>query len=353
MASGYGSTIFSELYRKSSKELYSERFYEAMDMDSQDLQKYDSKCNDIRVTKSKDQMIPICKKYLRFLATSKEWSGIFSGFDVSLLLNYWLYEKLNDIYGPDYNELIRFGFSALQLIWAYFDDSRIREQYYNNCKPLFEIVNHQEWKNRKKLFEYYVNYDTLFRMAQGFSAKCKEYVEYFKEMISVYKDFEGKCSPEKHNCPNFFYEFKNKNPVDKLEILSCYTQIDQKRTAAAKDRLSMRGDSLHSTVPKVGVPSHGVDGALPHSAGSSRDTQSTSQSSDIGTEVSHSVLGAAPVLLTATMLYRHTPLGPWIRRLRGGRTNSINTIDTFSHYTPETGEMFSDDPANYISYQPM
>ncbi|SCA82163.1 VIR protein [Plasmodium vivax] len=86
---------------------------------------------------------------------------------------------------------------------------------------------------------------------------------------------------------------------------------------------------------------------------SESDIQLESGNSDIRKKVTHTVLGAAPVLLTVTMLYRYTPLGPWIRRFRGGRTNNMNAMDTISPYTPETGNMFSDNEANYISYQPM
>ncbi|KNA00898.1 hypothetical protein PVNG_05825 [Plasmodium vivax North Korean] len=282
-------------------------------------------------------MILICEKYLRFLDKSASWSGVSSFYDVSLLLNYWIYHKLTNIYGDKNTNDINIGFGVLQGKWSTFDSSRLEQSYYEKCKPDHTKVIHEDWKDRKELYDYYVNYDTLFTMVQGYPLKCEEYVEYFKEIVSVYKNFEGKCSPEKHNCPNFFYELKNKNPVDKLKNLSP----------------SMRGDSLHSTVPNVGVPPHGVDGALPYSAGSSRDTQSTPQSSDIQTKVTNSVLGAAPVLFTGTMLYRYTPLGPWIRTLGGGRTNRMNAMETFSPYTPETGDMFSDESANHISYQPM
>ncbi|KMZ77313.1 hypothetical protein PVIIG_06121, partial [Plasmodium vivax India VII] len=75
--------------------------------------------------------------------------------------------------------------------------------------------------------------------------------------------------------------------------------------------------------------------------------------SEIRRKVTHSVNVAALFLLTPTMLYRYTPLGPWIRRFGGGGTNSMNAMDALSSYTQETGNMLSDDSANYISYQPI
>ncbi|KMZ94041.1 hypothetical protein PVMG_02267 [Plasmodium vivax Mauritania I] len=324
-----------------------------MDISSLDLNDYNEKCNKIYVREHKAQMILICEKYLRFLDKSKEWSRFFSVYDVSLLLNYWLYDKVTHIYGTTRNDLIDFAFAALQMIWDRFDSNRREESYYINCKPDHSKVKHEDWKNRKKLYDYYVDFDTLFGTSSMYDNKCKEYYENFKEMISIYKYFDGKCSHGENNCPEFFYKFKNKNPLSKLEKLSCYTEMDQQKTAAAEVRPSRSGDSLHSLVPKPGLSSHEVDGGLQDSAGSTQDRQLSLETSGIGKKVTHSVLGAAPVLLTATALYRYTPLGPWIRKLRAGSTNNMNAMDGFSPYTQENGDMFSNDTANYISYQPI
>ncbi|SBT00008.1 PIR Superfamily Protein [Plasmodium ovale curtisi] len=87
--------------------------------------------------------------------------------------------------------------------------------------------------------------------------------------------------------------------------------------------------------------------------GGTPDTESKQESSEIGKKLGHSVLGIAPVMLTATALYRYTPIGSWIRKLGGTNHNTISDIDEFSSYTQESGDMFPDNSANYISYQPM
>ncbi|SBT02682.1 PIR Superfamily Protein [Plasmodium ovale curtisi] len=106
-------------------------------------------------------MIKICKKYLRYLEYCKLLHDEKSRYDVSLLLNYWLYGMLTHIYGANSTEKIRTGFSALQLKWTYFDYRKINEPYHLKCKPNFEIVNHNDWDKRKKLYDYYVDYDIL------------------------------------------------------------------------------------------------------------------------------------------------------------------------------------------------
>ncbi|SBS95896.1 PIR Superfamily Protein [Plasmodium ovale curtisi] len=75
--------------------------------------------------------------------------------------------------------------------------------------------------------------------------------------------------------------------------------------------------------------------------------ESTYDTPQIGTKVCHSVPCVSPVLLTATALYRYTPIGSWIRKL--GVTNPSNISNV------NGGEMdgFFGDSENYISYQPM
>ncbi|GAB69673.1 CYIR protein [Plasmodium cynomolgi strain B] len=173
MLSSYRSTDSSGLYRKSSKELYSERFYEDMDMESEDLHYYNEKCNNITVKKHKDQMIPICTKYLRFLDKSKSWGYVNSRYDISLLLNYWIYEKLTEIYGDNSSDDIMLGFVDLQMKWGYFDYNRkTYDPYYKNCQPDLDKVNHVDWKHRKKLYDYYVDHDYVINMAASFDNEC-------------------------------------------------------------------------------------------------------------------------------------------------------------------------------------
>ncbi|CAI7718363.1 Plasmodium vivax Vir protein, putative [Plasmodium vivax] len=339
MSSSSGSPDFLSLYGDNTKELYTERFYDAMDKEPTDLEIYDHKCKDIIVNKKtgKEEMILICKKYLRFLDKSKSWRDVVFGYDISLLLNYWLYEKIIGIYGSDNDELIKQGFSALQQIWDIFDSSRSEESYYKKCKPNLKIVNHTDWDKRKELYDYCVDCDTLYPMAIAFDKGCK-YYKIIEQKTSLYEHFERECSTE-NNCPDFYDQCKIYKPDILLPYLQCYDEMQRQKVATkplAQSPETVRDDS-----------------GLQRDSASTQDTHPTSQSSDIKTKVTQSVLSAAPVLLTGTMLYRYTPLGPWIRRFRGGSTNNMNAMETISSYTPEAGDIFSDESANYISYQPM
>ncbi|KMZ94919.1 hypothetical protein PVMG_05530 [Plasmodium vivax Mauritania I] len=323
-----------------------------MDSNTQDLNNYNEKCSKIIVRKEKETMIPICKKYLRFLDTSEIWRRQFTRFDFSLLLSYWLFEKLIKIYHHRNSIQIALGFSDLQAVWAdFFNYSRLEETHIKNCKPEHKLVDHEDWENRKKLYDYYVDYDYLFSMAQSYHDKC-DYYKKIKEMSPIYKSYEGKCPTEGHDCPKFFHKFHKEYHNHILENLPCRERIEQEIAvaAAAQAKASSphhpEGSELEPGAPKDDHGQRGGEISTP-------DTEITHETTDIKTKVANSVLGAAPVLLTATMLYRYTPLGPWIRRFGGPNTNSMSAMGGVSSYTPETGDMFSDESANYISYQPM
>ncbi|KNA02257.1 hypothetical protein PVNG_04488 [Plasmodium vivax North Korean] len=287
------------LYGKSTKDLPSEKFYDAMDMDSPDLQKYDRTCNDIKVKNHREQMIPICKKYLRFLDTSKEWIELFSAYDVSLLINYWIYEKLIRIYGDKESNDFIMGFSDLQMMWGYFDYGRKRETYYKKCWPDPSKFIHDDWEKRKELYNYYVDSNYLFMMANVNDDKCK-YYKIIEGKKSLYEHFESECLPPKKNCPNFYDQCKPHNPKYVLPNLHCYAEMQK----AASETLLQSPDTGNDLAQKQQLEPGDDNPQFERAAASTQDAQSISQSYDIRTKVANSVLGTAPVLFTATMLYR-------------------------------------------------
>ncbi|KMZ83345.1 hypothetical protein PVBG_05741 [Plasmodium vivax Brazil I] len=325
-----------------------------MDMGTEDLHNYDPLCNNILVNKKYiEQMIPICKKYLRFIDTSKTWKSPFNGFDISILLNFWLYDKLKHIYRDAINNEIDVGFSALQLICDKLANSRSEGSYYKKYSPDWDMVNHTDWEYRKKLYDYSVDYQELSFRAKHHDDKCKYYKQ-IQEKQEIFNHFDEFCKSNEDKCPKFYRECSMYNPKYVLPTSECQKEMEQSNDLSTESNSSEKGDiSGLPAAPITKHPARGDDPDLSQTTSPSQKAESRPQISGIVTKVSDSVLGAAPVLLTATVLYRYTPLGPWIRRLGGGRTNSMNTMDTFSPYIQETGYRFSEDPVNYISYQPI
>ncbi|SBT84852.1 PIR protein [Plasmodium ovale] len=334
-------------------DLFSDQFYEALNSDSSDLSKYDHECNEITVHHPRDEMIKICKKYLRYLEYCKLLNDEISLDKVSILFNYWLYGMLTHIYGVNSTNKISAGVSALQFKWTYFDYSRINNQYYKKCKLELSTVNHQDWDKRKKLYDYYVDSDILIGLAKSIDDDC-EYYKKIEEKKSLYEYFEKECSPPKNNCPEFYGKCKEYKPENVLSKLLCHEKISQEQADA---KAAERPDTMEHTLgseqdTEVGPLGPGVPGFA-----SGSEIEVKSESSQIGTKVGQSVLGITPVLLTASALYRYTPIGSWIRNLGKNSTNSISDMDGemegFLGHTQESGDILLGETSNYISYQPM
>ncbi|KNA01616.1 hypothetical protein PVNG_06005 [Plasmodium vivax North Korean] len=137
-------------------------------------------------------------------------------------------------------------------------------------------------------------------MAQTYHDNC-EYYKKIKEMSSVYKDYEGKCSTKRDDCPEFFHKFHKENHEHILENLPCYKKMEQGRVAEAK--AEDRSSDHHSGSERRPGASDGDYRSQGSEHGASH-TETTTENSGIGNKVTHTVLGAAPVLLTATALYR-------------------------------------------------
>ncbi|CAG9482916.1 unnamed protein product [Plasmodium vivax] len=324
--------------------LFSENFYNNMNKEHDDLSDYSKYC-DITWGKNEHKLKEICKKYIRYLETSNELNFVNSAYDVCILLNYWTYVKLTEIFGLE-NSLddIELAFGNLQYVWNQLYHYTGKRFNHNNCKPNFETNNHIDWVNRKKLYDYYVDYYTLFTMARILDDNCK-YYKRIKEMQTVFDYFDSHCATYPDKCPPIYSVCQSYNPKNVLSTLPCHTQMEQAKSAAP-----VPGEDYNSDASEGSKPTYSDLGGGP---AAEIDTQLESGNSDVSKKVTHSILGAAPVLFTATMLYRYTPLGPWIRRFRGGRTNNINAMDGVQSYMQETGDIFSNNDANYISYQPM
>ncbi|SBS93683.1 PIR Superfamily Protein [Plasmodium ovale curtisi] len=344
MSSQTDSTSFIKLLGYSLKELYSERFYQQREFDELYLNEYSKYCNDIASPKKKNNMKRICKKVLKYLDKSKEYKKNESEYDECILLNYWVYDTLDKYFNHNIEDM-KVAFGTLQYIWTPLTESSNSPSFYKKCKPLFEqILHYDDWKKRKELYDYCVNYGLIGPMCRFIDDKCMEYYKYIEEKAELFTHFEDVCTSDSSNCPEIYSKCKEYNPKKVLDTLICHEKIKTQREDAA---LAIEKNSASYQI------SGKEQGPGPHTS----VTNLEQENSGIGTKVGHSVIGVAPVLLTATALYRYTPIGSWIRNLGGHNQNSINNIDGemegFLGNTQESGNMFFDGEENYISYQPM
>ncbi|SBT57653.1 PIR Superfamily Protein [Plasmodium ovale wallikeri] len=307
MTGGYPRTEDEKLTGYTSEELHSERFYRNRKVQNVNLQKYDR-----HYTESENE------------------------YDECILLNYWLYNELSNIFAhePSY---INNAYASIETIWANLVKDRHETSYYNKCKPLFnKILNNSEWKKGKELYDYCINYKYIELMCPYYGKECTEYCEYVKNKRYLYDHFEEACATEESYCPHFYDKCKVYNPKTVLKTLKCPDEIKTPRVAS----------------PEAGAMHHSAEQG-PRSLAVSHGTQSTHESGEIGEKVGHTFLGIAPISLSATALYRYTPVGDWIRNLGGHNPNSISNMDggemeVFLPSTQESGDMIFSDTANYI-----
>ncbi|SBS91846.1 PIR Superfamily Protein [Plasmodium ovale curtisi] len=329
-----------ELSEYTPKELYSELFYRNREIPYSGLHNHGEPCNKIYAQRQRGHMIYLCKIVLKYLEQSTQWEENKSEFDDCMLLNYWLYDKLSKYFVHD-KDYIKIAYANIENIWSNLVNDSHKISYYKKCKPLFnEILKYDNWKRGKELYDYCINYKYIEKMCPFYSEGCAEYCEYVEKRSYLYDYFEKACDTKESYCPHFYDECKGYNPNKVLKTLKCPDKIKTSRAAA----------------PEVGTMHHSVDQGL-ESPADTFGTELTHQSSEIGKKVGHSVLGIAPFLLSATALYRYTPMGSWIRKLGGSTTNNMSDADggemeEFLGNTQESSNMFFDGRENFISYQP-
>ncbi|SCA48139.1 PIR protein [Plasmodium ovale] len=325
--------------------LPSEKFYNDIKKEYEDLINYSELCDTNSVHNFKNEAKQICKKILRYLDKYPVYKDEKYGFDVCKLMNYWIYDALTGIFGAENTSNIEIAFGSLQMMWSYPNDKLQKTKYYKKCEPNFDIFKHVDWKKIRELYEYYVDYTTLFGLAQSFDDKC-EYYKKIETKKTLYEHFDYACLSNESNCPEIYEKCRYYNPEKVLSGLPCHTEMEEKKAA-------LKASSSHNTPGKEQqTGDHGPSPGFPVvETGSNKEM--TQENSEIGTKIGHSVLGVAPVLLTATALYRYTPVGSWIRKLGGYNQSGISDMNGFASYTQESGNMFSDSIENYISYQPI
>ncbi|SBT56390.1 PIR Superfamily Protein [Plasmodium ovale wallikeri] len=331
------SRILSETYLIN---LTSKNIYNIIENDSQDLSKYNENCEYISVSNHKEEVKTICKKVLSYLEKTTIWNVQGSVYDTCLLLNFWIYDKLTQIFVDKEKTNIAFG--NFQTLLNNHTDYQKNISADKKCKDKFDILNKEDWKKRKELYDYYIDYDTNKSTIHFYREQCKENYKYIEGKKELYEHFGSLCISNSSECPDFYNDCMKYNPESVLHTLPCHVEMEAAKNALATQETSDQG-------VQDGPHPHDID--LPRHGAHSSDVVTTQENSDIGTKVGKSVLGIAPIALTASALYRFTPLGTWIRKLAGSNHNIAG--NGFGDEAQESGNMFFDGGENYISYQPM
>ncbi|KMZ95098.1 hypothetical protein PVMG_05970 [Plasmodium vivax Mauritania I] len=322
--------------------LPSEEFYKKLNHDEDtNLQAYYKVCNSIFSTIKEFVLRRPCALLFKYLVNSyKKSEKEKPAYDDCILLNYWIYGKIYEQH-KDISERAR-SYGELQIIWNILIQDKSKKPYNNICEPDILIATQEDWKKRKELYDYFVDYDTIDRMIGYYSTLCKEFYMYLKDMDVLYKEYREHCSKEdQNNCPDFFRECENKDPSILLKKLTCYGDMQR------NDALLLKPVEKQVTAETDPGPTEAKANLLMGSQMADAGTNPVTKSGNV-------LLGVVVTSMTSGALYKFTPLGRMLRNGLGFNRNNINVHDNgLFDYAPGSFNPYSmGGDEHYIGYQP-
>ncbi|SBT02773.1 PIR Superfamily Protein [Plasmodium ovale curtisi] len=322
-------------------------FYDDINKNHSNLSDYSKLCDTNSVNNYKKEAKEICEKILRYLDKHATLIDNKTEYDVCILLNYWIHDALTNLLGSEnISNKINLAFASLQWMWNYPINALKGTSYYDKCKPNYDIFKYEDWEKRRELYEYYVDYKTIFSTVENFDKTCNEFYKRIDKKKMLYDHFDEICESKPDECPDFYEKCKEYKPELVLHNFSCHEEMEAAKNPRPNEQ-ALNGPVDGDSAPGPDLSGHGAV---------SSEMEMTQENSDIGTKVGKSVLGIAPIALTASALYKFTPLGPWIRKLIGSNyniTGNMDGEDGFLDHTQESGNMIFDGGDNYISYEPI
>ncbi|KMZ88833.1 hypothetical protein PVBG_05629 [Plasmodium vivax Brazil I] len=325
-----------------SLDLPSEKFYENLNHDvDPNLRRYNKLCKTIFSNKKHIVLGRPCAMVIKYLVnaynkTVKENLA----YDECILLNYWIYGKIYEQH-KDISESAR-SFGELQIIWNILIQDKSKKPYNNICEPDILIATQEDWRKRKELYDYFVDYDTIDRMIGYYSTLCKEFYMYLKDMDVLYKEYREHCSKEDQNkCPHFFSKCEKKDPSILLKKLTCYGDMQ-------------RNDALLLKPVEKQVTAETDPGPTEAKANLPMGSQMADAGTNPVTKSGNVLLGVVVTSMTSGALYKFTPLGRMLRNGLGLNRNNINLHDNgLFEYEPGSFNPYSmGGDEHYIGYQP-
>ncbi|SCA59919.1 Plasmodium vivax Vir protein, putative [Plasmodium vivax] len=342
------SGLYKELERSDlsfKNELNSENFYETLNTLS-DISGYLNDCSLLDELPFGKKIKTTCARVLKYIEIiHKDMYKKDDPYDVCLLLSFWVYSRFYDIL-QNQNKVYQ-AYAKLQTIWNYFIENKLKESEIQTCRPLFNIVLHDDWRYRKELYEYYVDYYPVSETVKNYPVRCNEFYKYVESKKKLYEYFKELCTPKDRNrCPEFYDKCEKYDPHIVLPYPYCHNNILHER-AAALPRL-----------PRIGS-GHSVNES--DSEEESDDMKKTFDAPILSGNP-HNVrmygnvlLGVVATSMASGALYRFTPLGSMIRNGLGWNNNNMRNFNggdiglydyASESFNPYPGE------EHYIGYHP-
>ncbi|SCA60584.1 Plasmodium vivax Vir protein, putative [Plasmodium vivax] len=344
-----GSTdVYKELKRSDfsfKDELYSEKFYDSL-YNLKGLSGYFEYCSKLDKLQVGNNVKIICARLLKYLENNSFSRNEDNVNSYCLLLNYWVLSSLNNYLYLKYPSKLVPALGNIESIWTSFIEDNLNKLGNETCKPIQRIIMDTDWKDRKELYEYYVDYYQLSETVKIYTNMCEEFYEYVESKKKLYKHFDQLCaSKDANRCPKYYAECKKYDPQNVLSNHNCHQKIMQKMSAAGPSVLQFTNRHLGSE-----TDSGETDGPM-----KTFDPPKLSGKSQTVENVGNILLGVVATTMTSGALYRFTPLGGMIRNGLGWNNNNMRNFNggdiglydyASGSFNPYPGE------EHYIGYHP-
>ncbi|SCA60720.1 Plasmodium vivax Vir protein, putative [Plasmodium vivax] len=318
-------------------------FYNKLNHSDTDLANYTSKCKKLCSNNRYFRNITLCSIILRFLeGTDRTSDKKESDYDDCLLFNYWIYDRLSLRFNYNYNPRVYHEFAEIQQVWNDLIQDSSQESYFGKCNPDNSIVNQNDWKLRRDLYDYCVNYELLQNEIKFDTKNCRKHYAYIKGKAHLYKYFKTHCTSKDENiCQKFYSKCINYDPDIVLRNLTCYDVMQKEEAAAAKEILSVEPQ-----------PQLAADGAFSPDA-----SKLKGDGNHPVTKTGNILLGVVATSMTSGALYKFTPLGRMLRNGFGWNDNNMRNIHGGEYglfdYAPESFNPHTGGgEEHYIGYHP-
>ncbi|KMZ96078.1 hypothetical protein PVNG_06375 [Plasmodium vivax North Korean] len=208
------------------------------------------------------------------------------------------------------------------------------------------MVSHKDWRKRKELYEYFVDYSPMKQIVDKYDERCNEFYVYVENKAPLYKHFERLCPNRNPNkCPEFYDDCKKYNPKKVLLTFNCHHNITNKRKEDARSAPQRAKALLGSATDSEYSDGRKKPFDDPVLSGNSHNVRM----------YGNVLLGVVATTMTSGVLYRFTPLGGMIRNGLGWNTNTMRNFNggdirlydyASEPFNPYPGE------EHYIGYHP-
>ncbi|SBT58555.1 PIR Superfamily Protein [Plasmodium ovale wallikeri] len=296
------------------------------------------------IMRLRGDILDLCKKFSTYLIVNSELSNIGEHvFSPCKLLNYWLFKELYSIFSTTYNNIEIFN--AFKVIWNKINDNHFNMKS-NKCLPEYDITWRNDLDERKELYEYCLDYETILAKSKN-TEECKKYYEYIKGKEKLYKKFDNFFTIEEKKLSDSYKKCESYNPNKVLRTLPCHEGMNERESKVDILHPDSEGEGFISTYSS-------------HVRGSREDSSIDSNSfapgdnSHIGHIVGFSSLGIFLILIIS---YKFTPFGPLIRNFAlkndvDGYNIDEDNIHELVEHSSNSYDVNVDDRNHYIAYNP-